>query len=254
MQTEDATEYLKYHRKVWQNKPALKNIYHNYYRMIKNACIIGNTLEIGGGSGNFKEFFPGIISTDIVILPWLDLISDAQILPFRNESVSNIVMIDVLHHLEYTPDFFNEVERILEPGGRLILLEPAITPGSWFFLSLFHPEPINLRQDPYKKSLPADPAREPFDANQAIPTLLFFRNRQKFFKVFPSLKLIELCYHDLFAYPLSGGFRAWCFIPKSLIKPLLSIEQRLLPFLGPLMSFRLFCVVEKKVDFFDYKD
>ena len=246
MQTTHAEECLKKHREVWQNKPVLREIYHNYYTMIKNVCTDGNTLEIGGGSGNFKEYFPSAISSDIVALPWLDIISDAQMLPFRNESVANIVMIDVLHHLEDPPAFFNEAQRILKPKGRLILLEPAITPVSWIFLHLFHPEPINLRQNPFEKCLQFDPAREPFDANQAIPTLLFCRYRSRFSMTFPSFKLVELKYHDLLAYPLSGGFRSWCFIPNSLLNDLLWIEQRLLPFLGPLMAFRLFCVIEKK--------
>ena len=246
MRTTHAEECLKRHREVWRNKPVLREIYHNYYTMIKNVCTEGNTLEIGGGSGNFKEYFPNAISSDIVALPWLDIISDAQNLPFRNESVANIVMIDVLHHLEDLTAFFNEAERILKPKGRLILLEPAITPVSWIFLHLFHPEPINLRQNPFEKCLHAHPVREPFDANQAIPTLLFYRYRSRFFMGFPSFKLVELNYHDLLVYPLSGGFRSWCFIPNFLLRHLLWVEQRLLPFLGPLMAFRLLCVIEKK--------
>lgn len=244
MQTKHAEECLKKHREVWQNKPILQEIYHNYYTAIKTFCTEGNTLEIGGGSGNFKEYFPGAISTDIVALPWLDIISDAQVLPFKNESVANIVMIDVLHHLEDPPTFFNEAQRILKPKGRLILFEPAITPLSHIFFHLFHPEPINLRQDPFDKCL-VNHAREPFDANQAIPTLLFCRYRSRFSLKFPLFKIVELSYYDLFAYPLSGGFRSWCFIPNSSLRHLLWIEKRLLPILGPLMAFRIFCVIEK---------
>jgi SAM-dependent methyltransferase len=245
MQTTQAEECLKKHRELWQNKPVLQEIYHSYYMMIKNVCIEGLTLEIGGGSGNFKQNFPSVIATDIVALPWLDIISDAQVLPFRNACIANIVMIDVLHHIEDLTAFFREVERILKPGGRIILLEPAITPVSGIVLHLFHPEPIDMGQNPLHK-YPADPGREPFDANQALPTLLFGRYKSSFLETFSSLRIVELKYHDLFVYPLSGGFRSWCFIPYSLIQPLLLIEQRLVVFLGPLMAFRLFCVIEKK--------
>jgi SAM-dependent methyltransferase len=245
MQTPHAKECLKRHREQWQSKPVLQEIYHTYYRMIENGCVEGHTLEIGGGSGNFKEYFPSAISTDIVALPWLDIISDAQVLPFRNESIANIVMIDVLHHIENPTLFFREVERILKPGGRMILLEPAITPVSRIVLHLFHPEPIDMAHNPLNK-YPADFRREPFDANQAVPTLLFCRYQSSLLEAFPSFRIVELKYHDLFVYPLSGGFRSWCLVPYSLIQPLLLIEQRLLPFLGPLMAFRLFCVIEKK--------
>ena len=50
---------------------------------------------------------------------------------------------------------------------------------SWVFLHLFHPEPIDMREDPFSEP-DVDPAREPFDANQAIPTLLFGRYRKDF--------------------------------------------------------------------------
>lgn len=38
-------------------------------------------------------------------------------------------MIDVLHHLAKPKLFFGEARRILEPGGRLIMIEPAVTPA-----------------------------------------------------------------------------------------------------------------------------
>jgi SAM-dependent methyltransferase len=248
MQTTQAEECLKKHRELWQNKPVLREIYHTYYTMIKNVCIEGVTLEIGGGSGNLKEYFPKSISTDIVTLPWLDMVSDAQHLPFKDGSITNIIMIDVLHHLENPATFLLEAQRILKTGGRLIFLEPAITPVSRIILRIFHPEPINMRQNPLK-NCPPDHGRKPFDANQALPTLLFGRYRSSFLETFSSFRIVELKYHDLFVYPLSGGFRSWCLVPYSLIQPLLLIEQRLLVFLGPLMAFRLFCVIEKKAGY-----
>jgi len=245
MQTTQAAECLKSHRELWQNKPVLREIYHTYYTKIKNVCVEGHTVEIGGGSGNFKEYLPSAISTDIVALPWLDVVSDAQVLPFRNACIANIVMIDVLHHIEDPNAFFSEVERILKPGGRLIFLEPAITPVSRIVLHLFHPEPIDMGQNPLNTDI-ADPGREPFDANQAIPTLLFGRYRSSLLETFPSFRIVELAYLDLFVYPFSGGFRSWCLIPNSLLRPLYWFEQKLIPLLGPLMAFRLYCILEKK--------
>lgn len=244
MKTTNAEKALQEHRKIWFEKPVLRDIYLNYFEMIRNASVDGPILEIGGGSGNFKEFLPESISLDVVPLPWLDIIAYAQMLPFKKESVGNIVMVDVLHHIENPSGFFKEAERILKHGGRIILIEPAITPVSWIFLHLFHLEPIDMRADPLSEP-DADPAREPFDANQAIPTLLFGRYRMHFIRKFPDLSIISLKYLDLFVYPLSGGFRPWCLIPHRHIQGLLGIERNILPVLGPLMAFRFFCVIEK---------
>ena len=228
MKPVSAKKALEEHRKIWFEKPVLRDIYRNYFEMIKNASVDGPILEIGGGSGNFKEFLPESISVDVVPLPWLDSIAHAQTLPFKQESIGNIVMIDVLHHIENPSGFFKEAGRILKPGGRIILIEPAITPVSWIFLHLFHKEPIEMRVDPLSEP-DVNPSREPFDANQAIPTLLFGRYRKKFIRKFPNLRIISLKYLDLFVYPLSGGFRPWCLIPHGYVQGLLGIERNILP-------------------------
>jgi SAM-dependent methyltransferase len=248
MNVENTDETLTAHRKLWDKKPVLREIYTGYYTLIQRSCVAGRVLEIGGGSGNFKEFLSESISVDIVTLPWLDAIADAQTLPFKDHSFSNIVMVDVLHHIEHPAAFFREADRVLIPGGRLICIEPAITPVSWIFLHFFHPEPIDMGQNPFIE-FPPDPARKPFDANQAIPTLLFKRYLDLFEGQFPDMKIIRVSYLDLFAYPLSGGFRPWCLIPGRLIKPVLKAEKILMPTLGPLMAFRLYCVVKKEERF-----
>ncbi len=92
-----------------------------------------------------------------------------------------------------------------------------------------------------------DPERKPFDANQAIPTLLVGRYRDHFTQQYPTLKIRRAEYMSLLAYPLSGGFRSWSLIPAAGVKKLLSIERRLLaPLFGRLAGFRLFIVIEKE--------
>jgi len=250
MNDEKADKTLTAHRELWAKKPALREIYTEYFNLFQQCSIKGKILEIGGGGGNLKGFLSDSISVDIVSLPWLDAIADAQILPFRDQSFSNIVMVDVLHHIEHPAQFFFEADRILIPGGRIICIEPAITPISWIFLSLFHPELINMKQKPFDE-FPPDPARKPFDANQAVPTLIFKQYRKKLQEQFPDLKIITVSYLDLFAYPLSGGFRPWCLVPGRFVKPILKMEKMLISVMGPFMAFRLFCVVEKEDRFND---
>ena len=115
--------------------------------------------------------------------------------------------------------------------------------GSWVFYRLFHPEPVNMDADPFTVGV-QNAAKDPFDANQAIPTLLFDRYRQRFEARFPDLKIVRFERFSFFAYPLSGGFRSWSLIPAHLVKPLLILERRLSLVLGPWMSFRLFVVLE----------
>jgi len=41
-------------REAWQRKPSLRRVYEDIYRRMRAQCIPGTTLEVGGGSGNFK--------------------------------------------------------------------------------------------------------------------------------------------------------------------------------------------------------
>lgn len=235
------------HREQWQQKPTLRAIYEDYHRRIGAECRSGTILEIGAGSGHMAAFTDQeVVSLDILMAPWLDLVADAQRLPFRDRAFSNIVMLDVLHHLPRPADFFDEAARLLKPGGRLVMLEPAITPGSWPFLYFAHPEPVVLTVDPLDPA-PETDDRDPFDSNQAIPTLLFKRKAhlRDFQQKYPELTLVRANWLSLFAYPLSGGFRPWSLLPAGLVPFLLRVESYLLPILGPLLAFRLLVVLER---------
>ncbi|MEQ1846511.1 MAG: SAM-dependent methyltransferase, partial [Nitrospira sp.] len=89
------------------------------------------------------------------------------------------------------------------------------------------------------------PGRKPFDANQAIATILFERSSRRFHELYPSLK--ELRHHRLafFAYPLSGGFEYPSLMPTWMMRPVLTLE-RLLGVLSRYLAFRVLVVLEKQ--------
>ena len=176
------------YREVWDRKPVLRAIYGDIYRRILHHVVPGPILEIGGGSGNFKDFAPDTVSTDILPAPWLDLVCDAQALPFADASFANIVMVDVLHHIENPVRFLTEAARVLRPGGRLVACEPAITPLSGIFYRRFHDEPVDMSVDPLKPVAALGP-KDPYDSNQAIPTLMVGRYREACRHAVPDLAL-----------------------------------------------------------------
>ena len=237
---EDPTEY----RSVWDRKPVLRVVYSDIYRHIINATVPGPTLEIGGGSGNFKQFAPATISTDIMPAPWLDAVCDAQQLPFAAGTFASVVMVDVLHHIEYPARAMNEFARVLRKGGRLIFCEPAITPLSSVFYRLFHEEPVDMSVDPLKDGAITQD-KDPWDSNQALPTLLTGRYRAQTQKAVPELTLRSVQRFSFLGYPLSGGFKPWSLLPKAIAPALLRAEWSMRKVLGPLAAFRLLAIYEK---------
>lgn len=237
---------LQVHHATWQSKPVLRKIYGDYHKRLLEACVPGLSLDVGSGSGHFRGNVDNVVATDLLLAPWLDLVADAQLLPFKNGCFANIVMLDVLHHIERPRLFFSEVARVLKKGGRLVMIEPAITPISWIVFNFLHPEPVVLCTDPLSTG-ELTPGRDPFDANQAIPHLLFARKRglETFSTTYPELQVLDVRRLSLFAYPLSGGFKKWSLIPGFAVAPVLALERILIPWLGCLLAFRMLIVVER---------
>ena len=130
------------------------------------------------------------------------------------------------------------------PGGRAILCEPAITALSGPFYRRFHPEPVDMSADPFKTgTITAE--KDPWDSNQAIPTLLVSRFRDRLASALPSLKLRSVDWFSFVAYPLSGGFRPWSALPAFIARPLLAAEWRVRKLIGPFAAFRLLAVYQK---------
>jgi SAM-dependent methyltransferase len=240
----DPPNKLMTDRAIWERKPVLRAIYNDFYNRIIAACVPGVTIEIGGGVGNLKERLADVIATDIQYAPWLDVIADAQCLPFARCSAGNIIMVDVLHHLEYPTTFFREAQRVLRPGGRVIMVEPALTWLSTLFYRLMHREPVRMSANVFEEARP-DPRRNPYDSNQAIPTLLATRDRNKFHSLFPGLRIARVDWFAFAAYPLSGGFRSWSLISENLAKRLLQVERPIESTVGRFGAFRMMLVIGK---------
>lgn len=204
----------------------------------------GPILEIGSGTGGFKEKCPHCISSDIVSVPWIDIIVDAVKIPFYDSSIGNIVAIDTIHHIGDPMGFLVEAERVLIPGGRIVLLEPAITPLSRMVFSLFHPEPVDLHADFFLKSEPCQ-EKKAFDGNQATGHILFNCKLQKTLLNIPSLTMVFSCKYPSLAFPLSGGYRRWRLIHKSLLPVIGRIEANIPSFITELIAFREMFVLEK---------
>ncbi len=229
---------------VWDRKPVLRTVYTDFYDRLAPECRPGTTIEIGGGIGNLKQRLGEVVATDIQFAPWLDCVADAQRLPFAAGAAANIVMVDVLHHLEFPAVFFREAARVLRPGGRVLMVEPAITFGSTLFYRLFHHEPVRTSADPLADGTP-DPDRDPYDSNQAIPTILVTRDRARFHARFPELRIARVVWFALAAYPLSGGFQPWSLVSDGAARRLLRWERAIEPLLGRFAAFRVMIVIEK---------
>lgn len=239
----NSARILHERRWIWSQKAVLRHLYASWHKEIIHWMVSGETLEVGGGSGHFKQSLPGVWSSDVVFLPWLDAVLDGEHLPFKQGSLANLVLFDVLHHLPEPLTFFLEAARVLGKGGRLLLIEPYISLLSFPVYRFLHKEPLDWHADPFRTKREPHP-QGPFDGNQAIPTLIFQRYRVRFQEFIPELKMIEFKKMDFLLYPLSGGFHQPNLVPASLY-PVFSILERVLACFDRFLAFRMFVVLER---------
>jgi SAM-dependent methyltransferase len=244
-----AQEFLSRHRRVWEHKPVLRRIYNEEFfaRLVSFQKKNGTCIEVGAGPGYFKQALPGVLSTDLVWSPWLNAVADAQQLPFLAASVTNIFGLDMLHHIAAPMAFLQEAQRVLVPGGRLILVEPWVTPFSYMIYRYFHQEGCDLSAHPWDSENTCPPSgKKAFDGNPAIPYLLFGpRHRSQTFRVLPGFTLLVIEPFCLFAYLLSMGFKPLSLLPEFLYPAVSKIEKATLPLWRRFAALRVFLVLEK---------
>ena len=244
----DATlERFAGHRRAWEKNPALRALYQSWYERIAAALAeapAGRRVELGSGPGFARAFIPDLELTDLVAAPWHDRELSADDLPFEDASVAALVLFDVLHHLPSPRAFLEEADRVLMTGGLVVLCEPYIGPLSYPVYKFLHEEPVDMRADALHQDL--DPGKDPFDSNQAIPTVLFGRQRRGFEQSFPALEILKVEKLAGPSYPASGGSCSVPLLPRALWRGLLALERRLPTVAFNLMGFRLFVVLRKR--------
>lgn len=230
----------------WQiirEKPYLFKIYQGWYESIASA-IPDNTnpvLEIGSGAGFMAHHVNRLITSDILQLPNIDTVVDACAqLPFENESLRGIAMVNTLHHLPDVEAFLQEAERCVEPDGVVAMVEPWVTTWSSFVYNRLHHEPF----EPNAKSWKFDSTGPLSSANGALPWIVFQRDRKRFENQFPTFRVEKIRLLMPFTYLLSGGVSMRCLVPNSSFQLCKFVEQTLTP-IFPLAAMFALIVVRK---------
>ncbi len=191
--------------KIIKEKIYLRNLYTSFYVTFRKSLVglprSRKLVELGSGGGFIKEIIPDIITSDVFKIPGIDLVFSATCMPFKKNEVDRFFMLDVIHHIQKPSLFFKEVDRCLKKNGKLIAIEPANTLWGRFIYQNFHHDE---RFDP-KGGWTLKSQKTLSDANGAIPWIIFIRDRIKFEKQFPNLKIIKIIAHTPIQYLVSGG-------------------------------------------------
>jgi SAM-dependent methyltransferase len=181
----------------------------------------GLRVELGSGGGFLDQFIPALIKTDVVELPFIDKVCYAEQLPFPDRSVGALAMVNVLHHIGDVDAFFQEAVRVLVPGGVVAMIEPYVSSFSRVVYRYVHHELF----DPGATDWQLPPGGRLSGGNDALPWIVFVRDRARLEREYPKLRIEALRPHSPFSHLLSGGVTTRPLAPLWAIRWLAKVED-----------------------------
>lgn len=210
----DSAESTHLHRKRILEKRFLHKIYEEWYEMIKIELnpINGMMLELGSGGGFIKEIVPKVITSDLIFLPWIDMVLDGLHLPFADNVLDGIFMVNVFHHLPQPEHLLSEAGRCIKPNGVVLMIEPWVSSWSRFVYKNFHHEPFDTQINDWN----SNSGGRLSGANGALPWIIFERDKEKFANIFPNWRIAAIQPIMPVRYILSGGLSTELSMPPQL--------------------------------------
>jgi SAM-dependent methyltransferase len=86
------------------------------------------TLEVGAEDSNCREWFSNLVAINISANAVIDAQANAYHLPFRDDAFGVAICTEVLEHTHSPELVLTELQRILKPGGILLLSAPFAFP------------------------------------------------------------------------------------------------------------------------------
>lgn len=228
--------YLLNERYSWMNKFINEN---------------DNGIEVGAAGGFTKKFIKckNFKISDFSDHEHLDYKNiDAQNTGFDNNKFDFVISSNMIHHLPFPIKFFNEMNRILKTGGKLIIFDAHCSTMLQLVLILMRHEGFDFTKDVWDKNKPATDKEDLWSGNSAIPYLIF-KNQKKFNKNLGEkfeIKYLEVC--ECFLFLNSGGVTSKTFyIPlNSFFLKIVILIDKLLSFLAPSFFSLAYKIVLKK--------
>ena len=209
-------EELARDRERIRAKPALRRLYaetyEKYRRCLERCPAQGVALELGAGAGFAREYIPELVCSDVFWHRDVAVVGDATRLPFADNSLRALFMLNTFHHIPDAAAFLREAERCLHPQGRVLICDQHVGWLSYWILKYAHNEAFDHRALEWRF------ARDnPLStANGALAWIVFQRDRARFECEFPGLELLAYTPHTPLRYWLAGGLKNWSLLPGTL--------------------------------------
>jgi hypothetical protein len=239
-------DLIERNHEYWNRKPLLRTLYGDFYRLIAgNLSNLPESkiVELGSGLGNIHEVIPTCLRTDLFLNAWIDQVENAYQLSFADESISDLILTDVFHHLKYPGTALREFFRVLRRDGRVLMLEPCMSALGLLVYGVFHDEPVAvLKEIQWDAPEGWSPTNIDYYAAQGNASRIFLR--KQFHHKLSAWQNIETIRISAIAYAASGGFSKPQLYPVSAL-PFIQKLEKVLGRFPTLFATRLLVILHK---------
>jgi SAM-dependent methyltransferase len=229
----DDDRRIELHAAMLARKPMLAEVFAECHHAFMQCDLAyfgdtpGDRIELGAGVAPVRDTYPDVLATDVVAAPGLDRVLDALDLDLGDGTARALYGQNCFHHFPDPARFLTEAERVIAPGGGVILIEPF----HGAFASLLYKR--LFASEDFDKGMPGwtSAASGPMTgANQALSYIVFERDREQFGRRFPNLELVAAePLENYVRYLLSGGLNFRQLAPNGAIGALKRLERALHP-------------------------
>ena len=165
-------------------------------------------------------------------------------LPFKDSSFDAVLAFDSIHHSEQPSKAILELLRVIRKGGKIILVEPFVSPLSYLPYKIFHYEDTSWdfkEQGSIELSLRN---LNPETGDQGVSRFIINQLSNRRTTNFPKLT-VSTSYLSPFSFFATGGVSRPLNTPKIFVNSLIQVEKLIPNFIMKFLASRVILTITK---------
>ncbi len=245
-------EYRKVLLKQLSNArtPAVAEYFRWMYSQVETVISKSDSvLEIGSGAGMSSLFMKNenVLRTDLLDHNVNGIQSgvNAEMLSFKTGEFDAALAVDMIHHVPFPHKVVDELIRVTNERGKIVIVEPFVSALSVFAYKLFHPEKTSI----FLKFSIQEPmvGQKSADGDQIICQKLFFSKSGKNYLRATHKENLRITRHLIspFSFFLTGGVNRPLRISPKIVRMTIKLENKIPTSVMRCIAARQIVVIEK---------
>lgn len=230
------------------NNSGLRSYFSFLYKIVNQELEkFDSILEVGAGAAISEIFLKQrIVRTDILPFNEFDVMGHCSMenLPFKESQFDAVLAFDSIHHSEKPSKAILEFLRVTREGGKIILVEPFVSPLSYLPYKMFHHEDTSwdFRE---KGSIELSSRNlNPEMGDQGVSRFIINQLSNWRSTNFPKLT-VSITYLSPFSFFATGGVSSPLRTPKIFVNFLIYVEKLIPNFILKFLASRVIFTIRK---------